>query len=79
MDPTHDLENAKKKRTDESSSEIVVVESGDDNKKLPVWKWLAKWGVEVRGIDPVPPEERTKTEYSSIFFMWISILCNLLP
>ncbi|CZR58243.1 related to purine-cytosine permease [Phialocephala subalpina] len=79
MDPTHDLEKAQEKLPDESSSEIVVVESGDDNKKLPVWKWLAKWGVEVRGIDPVPPEERTKTEYSSIFFMWMAILCNLLP
>ncbi|KAE8443944.1 hypothetical protein EG329_001254 [Mollisiaceae sp. DMI_Dod_QoI] len=79
MEPKHDLEKAQQKGPDEAGSEIVIEESEDYNKKLPVWKWLAKWGVEVRGIDPVPVEERTKTEYRSIFFMWMAILCNLLP
>ncbi|KUJ15183.1 uncharacterized protein LY89DRAFT_783384 [Mollisia scopiformis] len=78
MDPKHDLEKAQQKGS-ESSSDVVVVETGDSNKKLLLWRWLAKWGVEVRGIDPVPVDERIKTNYHTIFFMWMAILCNLLP
>lgn len=77
---SNDLEKAKPnaKTSNESASEIVV-EPRDDNKRLPIWRWMAKHGVEVRGIDPVPAEERVKTNYHSIFFMWMAILCNLLP
>lgn len=75
----HDLEKAHEKGTDQSSNEVVVIEQGDSNKKLPHWRWLSKMGVEVRGIDPVPVVERIKTNYHSIFFMWMAILCNLLP
>lgn len=79
MDPKHDLEKAQEQGSDQSSNEVVVIEPGESNKKLPLWRWLNKLGVEVRGIDPVPVEERTKTNYHSIFFMWMAILCNLLP
>lgn len=79
MDSKRDLEKAQQKGLDESASEVVVVEAGGSNKQLPLWRWMAKYGVEVRGIDPVPADERLKTNYHSIFFMWMAILCNLLP
>lgn len=51
----------------------------DAKPKHRVWRWLANQGVEVRGIEPVPLEERVKTNFYNIFFMWTSIMCNLLP
>lgn len=42
-------------------------------------KMLASWGVEVRGIQPVPVEERTKDNYANMFFHWCTMLLNLLP
>lgn len=44
--------------------------------------WLSKaaaWGVELRGITPVPFEEKTDTRYINIFFLWFSMSANLLP
>ncbi|EOD46937.1 putative purine-cytosine permease fcy22 protein [Neofusicoccum parvum UCRNP2] len=40
---------------------------------------LTSWGVEVRGIAPVPEKDQTKTQYHNIFFVWMSMLTNLLP
>ncbi|KAJ3527002.1 hypothetical protein NM688_g8185 [Phlebia brevispora] len=39
---------------------------------------LTSWGVEARGIFPVPPEERIGTHYSQIFFIWLSANLNVL-
>ncbi|KAF9564516.1 NCS cytosine-purine permease [Agrocybe pediades] len=38
------------------------------------WTWnkLATWGVEERGIVPVPPEEQTDTQYSKMTFVFFS-------
>lgn len=36
-------------------------------------------GVEVRGMSPVPPEERTVTRYSNVFSIWFCISVSLLP
>lgn len=44
-----------------------------------LWKWLASWGVELRGVLPVTVDERTDTDVLSLFFLWFSISCNLLP
>ncbi|KAI1433348.1 permease for cytosine/purines, uracil, thiamine, allantoin-domain-containing protein [Xylaria sp. CBS 124048] len=44
--------------------------------------WLAKlssWGVETRGIKPVPLEERTDKRFINIFFVWFTMSTNLLP
>jgi hypothetical protein len=78
--PKTDLEKGEQKGSDISTSDVVISESQSYNdSKVSLWRWLAKWGVEVRGIEPVPVEERVKTDYYNIFFMWISIMCNLLP
>ncbi|KAF9268967.1 NCS cytosine-purine permease [Marasmius fiardii PR-910] len=38
-------------------------------------KLLTTWGVETRGIHPVPEHKRTDTQYHKIFFIWFT--CNL--
>ncbi|KAJ1310239.1 hypothetical protein OPQ81_006981 [Rhizoctonia solani] len=38
-------------------------------------KQLGTWGVESRGIYPVPAEQRTDPQFSKSFFVWLS--CNL--
>jgi hypothetical protein len=40
---------------------------------------LASWQVELRGIYPVALEERTDTNVLSLFFLWFTASCNLLP
>ncbi|KAG5636249.1 hypothetical protein H0H81_008652 [Sphagnurus paluster] len=47
----------------------------------PFKRWTQKlltWGVESRGTQPVPPEQRTDTQYSKIFFIWFSMNTNIL-
>ncbi|KAF8621764.1 hypothetical protein AX15_007503 [Amanita polypyramis BW_CC] len=39
---------------------------------------LSTWGVETRGIQPVPIEERTDTQAIKIFFIWFSTNLNVL-
>ncbi|KAI0205282.1 permease for cytosine/purines, uracil, thiamine, allantoin-domain-containing protein [Astrocystis sublimbata] len=44
--------------------------------------WLAKlssWGVELRGITPVPIEERIDKRFINVFFVWFTMSTNLLP
>ncbi|KAL0579277.1 hypothetical protein V5O48_002731 [Marasmius crinis-equi] len=36
---------------------------------------LLTWGIEARGIHPVPEHKRTDTQYHKIFFIWFA--CNL--
>ncbi|KDQ60371.1 hypothetical protein JAAARDRAFT_126119 [Jaapia argillacea MUCL 33604] len=43
-----------------------------------VSKKLLSWGVEARGILPVPVEERTDKQFSKIFFIWLSANFNIL-
>jgi hypothetical protein len=75
-----DLEKSLSKNRDITTTDLEIHQAkpygGTGN---VIGRWLAKSGVEVRGISPVPVEERTKTNYISTLFMWISILCNLLP
>lgn len=35
--------------------------------------------VEFKGCTPIPPEERTETNYFNIFTLWFSMSCNPLP
>lgn len=45
-------------------------------------KWLTKlsaWGIETRGIKPVPLEERTDPKFINVFFVWFTMSTNLLP
>lgn len=44
--------------------------------------WLhrfKRWGVETRGITPVPDEERVDTRFINVFFVWFTMSTNLLP
>ncbi|KAL4734518.1 permease for cytosine/purines, uracil, thiamine, allantoin-domain-containing protein [Aspergillus similis] len=40
---------------------------------------IANWGVELRGVTPVPIEERTDTRFINVFFVWFTLSTNLLP
>lgn len=45
-------------------------------------RWLsriANWGVELRGVAPVPIEERTDARFINVFFVWFTLSTNLLP
>lgn len=45
-------------------------------------RWLSKisaMGVEVRGITPIPLEERTDKRFINVFFVWFTMSTNLLP
>ncbi|KAL4789137.1 permease for cytosine/purines, uracil, thiamine, allantoin-domain-containing protein [Aspergillus venezuelensis] len=45
-------------------------------------KWvsrIANWGVELRGVAPVPIEERTDSRFVNVFFVWFTLSTNLLP
>ncbi|KAG9218316.1 hypothetical protein CCMSSC00406_0007313 [Pleurotus cornucopiae] len=39
---------------------------------------LRLWGVETRGIQPIPETERTDTRYNRIFFIWLRSNFNIL-
>ncbi|KIL64408.1 hypothetical protein M378DRAFT_163147 [Amanita muscaria Koide BX008] len=41
-------------------------------------KRLLAWGVESRGIQPVPPEQRTDTRLLKVFFIWFTANFNIL-
>ncbi|ORX94820.1 permease for cytosine/purines, uracil, thiamine, allantoin-domain-containing protein [Clohesyomyces aquaticus] len=42
-------------------------------------KLASRGGVELRGANPVPYEERTVTQYLNIFSLWFCMSCNPLP
>ncbi|GAW03818.1 NCS cytosine-purine permease [Lentinula edodes] len=41
-------------------------------------KRLLSWGVESRGISPVPSSQRTDTSYYKLFFIWFTMNFNIL-
>ncbi|OSD08769.1 cytosine-purine permease [Trametes coccinea BRFM310] len=41
-------------------------------------QFLARWGVETNGIDPILPEDRTDTRLYQMFFVWFSSNINIL-
>ncbi|EPQ53521.1 NCS cytosine-purine permease [Gloeophyllum trabeum ATCC 11539] len=50
-----------------------------DSQYLSTWsRKLLRFGVEARGIRPVPVDERTDTQFSKIFFIWLSSNFNIL-
>ncbi|KAL4783274.1 permease for cytosine/purines, uracil, thiamine, allantoin-domain-containing protein [Aspergillus varians] len=65
------------------AEDIATAESQSQGKflRLPE-KWLsriANWGVELRGVTPVPIEERTDSRFLNVFFVWFTLSTNLLP
>ncbi|RPD61564.1 hypothetical protein L226DRAFT_507062 [Lentinus tigrinus ALCF2SS1-7] len=45
---------------------------------LKVTRQLARWGLEVNGITPVPEEQRTDKRLYQFFFVWFSANANIL-
>lgn len=69
-------------KNDGSTSDVVVSESTASNALYKGRSWLSKlvsWGVEVRGIAPVPVEERTDTRLVNIFTVWFTMSVSVLP
>ncbi|KAL1943828.1 hypothetical protein VTO73DRAFT_3646 [Trametes versicolor] len=44
----------------------------------PTTEYLAHWGIETNGIDPILPEDRTDTKLYQMFFVWFSANMNVL-
>lgn len=66
-----------------SSIDAHDVSHGDVD-TMPQWKKLfykaASFGrVELRGVQPIPIEERTETRFVNIFTLWWCMNSNLLP
>ncbi|EIM87684.1 NCS cytosine-purine permease [Stereum hirsutum FP-91666 SS1] len=78
-DNKHDVKKDIEK--DAYGAEVDVQSSQDTFVPSYKYQWLNKflsWGVEYRGIHPVPLEARTETHYSKIFFIWLSANVNIL-
>ncbi|KAL4863010.1 hypothetical protein BDV12DRAFT_178012 [Aspergillus spectabilis] len=65
------------------SRELATLEAQSQGKfpRVPE-SWLARianWGVELRGVTPVPIEERTDSRFINVFFVWFTLSTNLLP
>ncbi|KAG5642670.1 hypothetical protein DXG03_002354 [Asterophora parasitica] len=57
---------------------LSALDSGERGHSNRWARRLLTWGVESRGIQPVPPEERTDTQYNKIFFICLSANTNIL-
>lgn len=66
-----------------TGTEVALdVDVGESQNYSPKKSWVSKvlsWGVELRGITPVPPEERTDRRFINVFFVWWTMSINLLP
>lgn len=44
-----------------------------------LWGILSGVGVEMRGAEPVPVEERTDTQFANLFYIFATSMTSLLP
>ncbi|KAL2803126.1 permease for cytosine/purines, uracil, thiamine, allantoin-domain-containing protein [Aspergillus granulosus] len=61
--------------------DITTAEAQGKFPRVPE-KWLSRitnWGIELRGVTPVPFEERTDNRFINVFFVWFTLSTNLLP
>ncbi|KAJ3716642.1 permease for cytosine/purines, uracil, thiamine, allantoin-domain-containing protein [Lentinula raphanica] len=75
----------KSRNDDLEKRESLDISQGEVGETLPptyfsnsLTKRLLSWGVESRGISPVPPSQRTDTSYYKLFFLWFTINLNIL-
>ncbi|KAJ3571927.1 hypothetical protein NPX13_g5214 [Xylaria arbuscula] len=54
-------------------------QSKASSKLSPWFAKLSNWGVELRGITPVPLEERVDKRFINVFLVWFAMSINLLP
>ncbi|KZT10370.1 NCS cytosine-purine permease [Laetiporus sulphureus 93-53] len=64
--------------TEKDAGSVVEKEACDLQLRNRWTRKLLSWGVEERGILPVPLEDRTDTQYSKVFFIWLSANFNIL-
>jgi hypothetical protein len=72
QDGSYDIE-----KTGASATHSPQIEAGEVL-ETSMWKRLMSSGMEMRGAEPVPVEERTETRGFSIFTLWWSISLTLL-
>ena len=81
----HDIEKGgfdspTEKPTPVDVESIEPVGAADPNARFKgLWKQLAGWNVELRGVQPIPREEQTKSRYNYLFFLWLAVMTNPLP
>ncbi|KAF2971727.1 hypothetical protein GQX73_g1902 [Xylaria multiplex] len=71
-----------RKKTSKTIATSGIDVSGPQFQVPKLSPWLAKlsnWGVELRGITPVPLEERVDKRFINVFFVWFTMSTNLLP
>ncbi|KAI0413626.1 permease for cytosine/purines, uracil, thiamine, allantoin-domain-containing protein [Xylaria grammica] len=75
-----ELKDAQKNSKTPGSPRIDPSEPQHEVLKLSPWLVkLSNWGVELRGITPVPLEERVDKRFINVFFVWFTMSTNLLP
>ena len=80
VDPLSAKEDMEKGHHTTLASEVLIVEGETDViNKLSFWRKLASYGVEIRGVQPVPAEQRTDTRYLNVFTLFSTSMCCLLP
>ncbi|KAI0870545.1 permease for cytosine/purines, uracil, thiamine, allantoin-domain-containing protein [Hypoxylon argillaceum] len=71
-----------KKSPQSRTTPIDINVTGSQFRTPKLSPWLAKlsnWGVELRGVTPVPLEERVDKRFINVFFVWFAMSTNLLP
>lgn len=70
------------KNTPSSSSvnvDVLEADARSFDAKPAWWKKILSLGVEERGIQPVPVEERIDDRFVNIFSIWFTMSINCLP
>lgn len=71
------LSDVEKDAASKAESDVASVH-GEESRYHPWLKALLSWGVEERGIVPVPYDQRTDKQFYKIFFVWFSMNFNIL-
>ncbi|GAP90966.1 putative NCS1 family nucleobase:cation symporter-1 [Rosellinia necatrix] len=70
-------------RTLQNAGVPVDADDTESQSKLstlsPLLAKLSSWGVELRGITPVPLEERADRRFINVFFVWFAMNTNISP
>lgn len=64
------------------SPAVAGADVSEDQDGYKIQRWLSRissYGIELRGVTPVPLEERTDTSFINVFFVWFTMSTNLLP
>jgi hypothetical protein len=59
--------------------DLSVAESQSYGKAKTWLNKISSWGIELRGVTPVPLEERKDTRFINVFFVWFTLSTTLLP